>query len=265
MSAVGVPADTAIKPPKWQITKRQWIFVVLVFVGIILADVSYEYFNTYNPVDRWPAFYAWDPDTGQLVQPLTGEHPYQTFILRSWLDEKVPFIPLFAIPYLSALVIWHLVVTLLTLAFGTFRRFLTLGFAFITSQLLMDLAFYLFQTNVLRDDVTVPGGFGGWLIHTVWGNDMPFNNYPSGHCTWTTIAIIALWRLRKRIPKTSWILMIWLLLVFPATVILRQHYLMDVYAGILLGFTCYWACMFVIERPKLVGRDELAAMETPRT
>lgn len=130
---------------------------MLVFIGIILADVSYEYFNTYNPVDRWPAFYAWDPDTGQPVQPLTGEHPYQTFILRSWLDEKVPFIPLFAIPYISALVIWHLVVTLLTLAFGTFKRFLTLGFAFITSQLLMDLAFFLFQTNVLRDDVTVPG------------------------------------------------------------------------------------------------------------
>lgn len=179
---------------------------MLVFIGIILADVSYEYFNTYNPVDRWPAFYAWDPDTGQPVQPLTGEHPYQTFILRSWLDEKVPFIPLFAIPYISALVIWHLVVTLLTLAFGTFKRFLTLGFAFITSQLLMDLAFFLFQTNVLRDDVR-----------------------------------------------------------FPATVILRQHYLMDVYAGILLGFTCYWACMFIIEKPKLVGRDELAAMERART
>lgn len=25
-----------------------------------------------------------------LVQPLTGEGPYQTFVLRSWFDEKIP-------------------------------------------------------------------------------------------------------------------------------------------------------------------------------
>ena len=25
------------------------------------------------------------------------------------------------------------------------------------------------------------------------------------------------------------------------------HYLMDVYAGIFVGFACYWACMFAVE------------------
>ncbi|MDP3972943.1 MAG: phosphatase PAP2 family protein, partial [Candidatus Nanopelagicales bacterium] len=195
--------------------------------------------------------------TGELVQPLTGQDPYQTFILRSWLDEKIPFVPLLAIPYISFLVIIPIVTSILTLAFGTFKRFLTYGLALIAAQLLMDLAYWLFQTNVLRDDVTVPDGFQGFLVETVWGKDMPFNGYPSGHCAWTTIAIIALFRLRKRIPVTSWILMLWLLLIYPATVMLRQHYLMDVYAGILLGFTCYWACMFIVERPRLVPRDEL--------
>lgn len=58
------------------------------------------------------------------------------------------------------------------------------------------------------------------------------------------------------LPKTAWILMAWLSLIYPATVMLRQHYLMDVYAGIFVGFTCYWACMFVVERPRLVPRDE---------
>jgi membrane-associated phospholipid phosphatase len=56
--------------------------------------------------------------------------------------------------------------------------------------------------------------------------------------------------------------MAWLCLVYPATVALRQHYLMDVYAGIFVGFACYWACMFAVERPRLVPRDELPLART---
>jgi len=44
--------------------------------------------------------------------------------------------------------------------------------------------------------------------------------------------------------------MAWLCLVEPATVRLRQRYLMDVYAGIFVGFACYWTCMFAVERPR---------------
>ncbi|MDP3972083.1 MAG: hypothetical protein Q8P61_04130, partial [Candidatus Nanopelagicales bacterium] len=75
------PAATTGKPPKWRVTKRQWIYVVLVAIGVVLVMVSYELFNTPPAPDRWPNFYAWDPATGELVQPLTGQDPYQTFIL----------------------------------------------------------------------------------------------------------------------------------------------------------------------------------------
>ena len=88
------------------------------------------------------------------------------------------------------------------------------------------------------------------------GAMMPFNGFPSGHITWTVIFLISLWRLRHAIPKTAWIIMIWISLVIPATVMLRQHYLMDVYAGIFLGFATYWAVMFVVERPKLAPSME---------
>jgi membrane-associated phospholipid phosphatase len=66
------------------------------------------------------------------------------------------------------------------------------------------------------------------------------------------VGICALLRLRKVMPKTAWIMSAWLSLVFPATVMLRQHYLIDVFAGVFVGFAVYWAVMFVVERPKLV-------------
>jgi len=60
-----------------------------------------------------------------------------------------------------------------------------------------------------------------------------------------------MWRMRSVMPRTAAVIIIVMLLVYPATLMLRQHYLMDVYTGALLGFAAYWACMFVVERPVL--------------
>jgi len=245
----------------WDLSRTQWIWVALVLVAIGLVFYSYELLNAAPAANRWPGYYATDPTTGLLVQPLTGPEPFQTFVLKSWLDAKIPFVPLLAIPYLSFLVIVPVAIPLLNLAAGSYRRFLTVGLALIVSQLMLDVAYFLFETYVIRD-VEAGSDFGGWLVNQVWGHDQPFNGYPSGHCTWTTIGILALWRLRHRFPKTAWILIAWLCLVFPATVSLRQHYLMDVYAGIFVGFACYWACMFAVERPRLVPRDEVPLAQT---
>ncbi len=251
----GVAAGGRVKVAKWQITRRQWVWVVGMFIGIGVAFYTYESWNFAPQSWRWPAFYAWNPSTGQLVEPLSGAEPYQTFVLKSWLDEKIPFVPVLAFPYITFLAIAPLVVPFLNLWVSSFRRFMTIALALIVSQLVLDLAYFFFQTYVIRNE-TAPSGISGFLVNMVWGKDLPFNGFPSGHSAWTTIAICALFRLRSVIPKTSWILMGWLALVYPATVMLRQHYLIDVYAGIFVGFACYWACMFIVERPKLVPRDE---------
>ena len=134
----------------------------------------------------------------------------------------------------------------------SFKRFLTVSIALIVSQLVLDLSYLLFQSEVIRN-VEAGDGLGGSLVNLVWGNDQPFNCFPSGHCTWTMIGICALMRLRKVMPKTAWIMSAWLSLVFPATVMLRQHYLIDVFAGVFVGFAIYWAVMFIVERPVLVA------------
>lgn len=239
--------------PTWNLNGRQVVIAVLAMVGIVLVFVSYVKLNGAPPPDRWPAYFAWDPSTSTLAQPATGPDAYQSFVLKSWLDEKVPFVPLLAVPYLSFLVLVPIVIPLLNLRVS-FKRFLTVALALIASQLLLDLAYILFQTEVIRD-VEAGGGVGGYLVEKVWGNDKPFNGFPSGHCTWTTIGICSLMRLRHAMPKTAWIMSAWLALIYPATVMLRQHYLIDLYTGIFVGFAVYWAVMFVVERPRLVARD----------
>lgn len=264
--------------PRWRLSTAQWVWVGILLVGVLGAALSYQVLNAAPPTWRWPTFWPYDPTSGQtLNQPFGSFDPGQpaasaptaspgvaladatthTFVLRSWLDAKIPFVPLLAVPYLTFLVL-VVVVPMLNAWLSSFRRFVTVALALIVSQLVLDVAYVLFQTEVLRDAearATVErGGFGASLVELVWGNDAPFNGYPSGHVTWTTVLILALWRLRRVIPKTAWILMAWLMLVYPATVMLRQHYLMDVYAGLFVGFATYWACMFAVERPRLVPR-----------
>lgn len=200
--------------------------VWLVFLGIVLAFISYELFNK--------AHYSYPP-----------------LVMKGWLDERIPVVSIFVIPYLSFHLLAGLVVPLLSLKIGGRKAFFANGIAIIIGQLCLDVAYFFFQTQVPRTPVPGNSPFDWVLVHVVYGNDQPLNGFPSNHVTWSVISIIALWRLRSKAPRTSWILMAWFALILPATVFLHQHYLVDIYGGIFVAFTVYWSCVFVIEKPQL--------------
>ncbi len=213
-----------------QLNKSQKFQVMLIFLGIIAACVSYEIFNK--------ATYSYEP-----------------LIMKGWLDQKIPVISIFVIPYLSFHILAALVVPLLSLRVGGFKAFVVNGVAIIIGQLCLDVAYAFFQTQVPRTPVTGKSPFDWILVNVVYGNDQPLNGFPSNHVTWSVISIIALWRLRIFIPRTSWSLMGWFSLILPATVFLHQHFLIDIYGGIFVGFSAYWATMFIVQKPKLNIKD----------
>ena len=213
------------------------------FAGIAAAMASYFFFNRMAP----------------LSEPLH---------MNTWVDEHIPIVPVFVVPYLSFHVLAMVVVPLLSLRAGGREAFLTNGVAIISSQLILDLAYLCFQTEVPRVPVEGTDPFTWMLVNLVYGNDRPLNGFPSNHVTWSVVSIIALWRLRSRIPRTARVLIPWFALIVPATVLLRQHFVIDIYGGILVAFTAYWACMFRIERPQLALAPlptANAALSAPRT
>ena len=209
-----------------KLTRVEKIAVFSIFIGIILAFITYEIFNK--------ATYSYEP-----------------LIMKGWLDAKIPIVSIFVVTYLSFHILAALVVPVLSLRLAGFKAFLVNGLAIIVGQLCLDVAYAFFQTQVPRTPVLGDSPFDWVLTNVVYGNDQPLNGFPSNHVTWSVVSIIALWRLRKVIPRTSWVLMFWFLLILPATVFLHQHYLVDIYGGIFVGFSAYWAMMFVIEKPKL--------------
>jgi membrane-associated phospholipid phosphatase len=241
---------------KFRFTPGQWVAIGLLFAGIVFMGWTWFALEPAPPRSQWPSYYPWNPVGGELLFADRGPDAKQTFVFKGWLDAKMPFVPLLSLPYITAVVIWIVVVPFLNALTSSFKRYLTTTVALIVSMALLDLGVWLYHTTVIRD-VDPEGWFLGSLVQFIYdGDPLSMNGWPSGHCTWTTVCIVSLWRIRRAIPKTAWILMGWLMLVYPATVMLRQHYLIDVYTGILLGFATYWACMFVIERPRLVPRGE---------
>jgi len=208
------------------LASKQRLVVWMVFTGIVFAFITYEVFNK-------------------------ATYTYAPLVMRGWLDAKIPIISLFVIPYLSFHVLAALVVPLLSLRIGGFKIFLVNGIAIIAGQFCLDVAYAFFQTEVPRTPVTGDSPFDWMLVNLVYGNDRPLNGFPSNHVTWSVVSILALWRLRHIRPRTIWILMGWFALIIPATVFLHQHFLIDIYGGIFVAFTCYWGTMFLVEKPNL--------------
>lgn len=209
-----------------RLTGREKIGVFAIFVGIILAFLTYELFNK-------------------------ASYSYEPLIMKGWLDAKIPVISIFVIPYLSFHILAAFVVPYLSLKFGGYQTFLINGLAIIVCQFCLDIAYAFFQTQVPRTPIAGNSIFDKILVNIVYGNDQPLNGFPSNHVSWSVVSIIALWRLRKIITRSSWFLMAWFVTIIPATVFLHQHYLIDIYGGIFVAFSVYWALVFLIEKPDL--------------
>ena len=202
------------------------IQVTSIYLGMIIAFISYEVFNKHH-------------------------YSYAPLVMRGWLDEKIPIISIFVVPYLSFHILAVFVVPYLSYKFGGMKAFLVNGLSIIFGQIALDVAYAFFQTEVPRRTISDKGFFNWVLVHVVYGNDQPLNGFPSNHVTWSVISIIALWRLRHRIKRISYALIAWFVLIIPATVFLGQHFVIDIYGGIFVAFSVYWATMFVVEKPKL--------------
>ena len=80
-------------------------------------------------------------------------------------------------------------------------------------------------------------GFGAWLLTSIRGSDPPVNCLPSTHCA---MAAHAAFRLRGDGRALGGWSALTALLIAGSTVLLRQHYVIDVVAGVALGLGVAW-------------------------
>ncbi len=155
--------------------------------------------------------------------------PYRMF-LRSPIDDALPVVPIFVIPYVSLQpFIYASLLVFLAFRAGLFQSAVM---SMIATFLVSYVVFALLQTYIDRPHLT-GGDALTRMIRDVYAGDHPFNDFPSLHVSLSTIIGIHWWRFHRRLGLP---LVIWAALVAVSTVMVKQHYVADIAGGLVLAF-----------------------------
>lgn len=153
-------------------------------------------------------------------------------ILYQPLDDMIPFIPGFILVYHS----WYpfIIAGMIAVFVRSERDFRLLLGHLVIAQALALLIFILFQTQVIRPEVT---GTDIWsmLVIKTYEIDQPYNGFPSIH---VLSSLIVAWHFGKAYGEKRWIgLLYWMYsgLIILSTLFVKQHMVWDLPGALAVG------------------------------
>ncbi|MBB6669261.1 phosphatase PAP2 family protein [Cohnella nanjingensis] len=195
-----------------------------------------------------------------VIYTLSNRAGLNVYSLATTMDDKTPFVPAFVLPYS----LWY--PFLAAVLIGLFRKDPRLYFRTLSALCLglvtCYVIYFVFQTTVSRPEVPPGPGWSSALLRFVYANDMPYNCFPSIHVL-TSYLMIKSFR-----PFGRWARCLILLVgtaIIVSTVMIKQHVIADVAAGILLAEIVYliadWALRQTLFRSQGDAREGYALSE----
>jgi membrane-associated phospholipid phosphatase len=150
--------------------------------------------------------------------------------LKIPLDEMIPLIPAWSIPYLLWMFSWFWLSlwAALNMPADLFKSYRTATLIVILSAMIV---YVIYPTYV--DRLPLEGsGFGVDMLRWIYSNDGLYNAFPSGHIYLATLTALFYSRWH---PRFGWLWAIILLVVSCSTLFTRQHYILDVVGGLIFA------------------------------
>ena len=188
--------------------------------------------------------YSWFPLAGIVTLQVLSyagtnllAHNWKHYMPALKVDEYIPFIPVFIIPYVVCYAHW-VINFLLSVQTGE-KRFSRFALAVMLSQVMCGIIFLLFPTTISRPDVSICQGVTGFLLKAIYGIDAPVNLFPSMHCLLSWFSWIAV-RDVQSMPKWYQIFsFVFAIVVCISTVTVKQHFFIDIIGGVALAEICW--------------------------
>lgn len=150
------------------------------------------------------------------------------------LDRALPLVPSWAIVYgaryLFLILLPVLVVRQDELIQRTVYAYLLI---WITAYVFF---FVVYPTAAPRPDKVSGEGFAVWGLRALYSSDPPYNCFPSLHVAHSFVSALACSRVHRRLGIIA---MLSATLVAFSTLFTKQHYVLDVVAGVFLAFVAY--------------------------
>ena len=170
-----------------------------------------------------------------LYFPLNHGSPH-AHILTTSLNDDLPVVPLFAIPYIVFLpIFWFTVVY----AFVKGRDFAVFALSIAFVYFVSDLAYVLYPTYMPRPHHVA--GFLSDLVRYVYAHDRPYNDFPSEHAGSAVLLALYLWPHGRLLRGAGLILAG---LVIPATMLIKQHSVAGAAGGVILAAATWFALAY---------------------
>lgn len=157
-------------------------------------------------------------------------------LLTTAWDDAIPFVPCFIVFYAGAFLQWA--VYYLRLLFDRDARRYDFLAGEMLGKLIGAVLFVAWPITMTRGELPEQGVFA-WALGIIYSADSPMCLFPSLHCLQSWMAMRYTLRAypEKKLLCVSSVL--FSIGVFASTVLVKQHLLPDVFAGILAAELCY--------------------------
>ncbi len=166
------------------------------------------------------------------------------------LDKKIPFVPYF-------IWIYHTIIPVIALtAIFLLKRkdiFLSLMFAIVFASILLCTSYITFPSFYPREMFVDSSTLSGWAIEVTRSIDGPHNTFPSGHVTfaWLLVFFVGLSQYTQKHLWIQGVYLLWATLITISTLTLKQHFILDIFSGIVLATGTYFlARKLFLSQPK---------------
>lgn len=156
------------------------------------------------------------------------------FMPVTYVDELVPFTPIFGVIYSSYLVFLPLWIGYAFLNYSL-KRYQQLTWTLVAVQVVAYAAYVVFPSKILRP-VLSKGAFE-YVVSWIYYIDNPTNLTPSLHVANSILMALFMHRVR-RLKVIVWT---WAILIVFSTMAVKQHYFVDVVSGVALSVAVYLA------------------------
>lgn len=154
--------------------------------------------------------------------------------LATPIDRAIPFVPIFIFGYILV----YLSIVLAYFTIDDMRDWRSTVVSFLLATSLAYVIFLSFPVRMdLRPEITFLPGTVASITRFYYFIDLPYNCFPSLHVTYPAIATIMLWQTHKRM---RWVMLAMTITVAVSVVLVKQHYIADVLAGFLNGWSSSW-------------------------
>lgn len=147
------------------------------------------------------------------------------------LDALLPCVPFFLLFYVLAYVQW--IGSHILHSRDSVQLCYRMAMADIVSKMICLLFFLFLPTQITRPEI-VGNGIFEWGTRFIYTIDAPVNLFPSIHCLESWLCFRSAMMLQK---KNAWYITaqgVLALLVFASTALIKQHFVLDIPAGILV-------------------------------